>query len=1631
MYLPISAVRRVIPVIFVFLATCGYAQVLISEFMARNDNTLIDGNGDYSDWIELYNGDTNAVDLTGWFLSDDTNELQRWTFPATNIAAESYLVVFASGQEATDYVDSLGHLHTTFKLSGDSESVLLTRPDGTTVEHAVTDYPEQSDDVSYGFAQPADFATLIVEEQDAKAYFSKTQEPPTTWKTTGHDDSSWLSGHTGVGFEENGSVYTGLINLDVSGSFRETFSVYIRVPFDVDNPATISLLALRVKYDDGFVAYVNGTEVASANVPPSPTHQSQASGTHNGTEYEDFELTNPSAYLLAGENVLAIHALDYPAGTPDLFIMPILTGVTAGGDFETNSLQFLDTPTPGAGNVTGVDGYVDDTKFSVDRGFFTNAFEVAISCATEGASIYYSVDGDTPTDATGTLYTNPISITRTTVLRASAYKTGYQPSDVDTQTYLFIDEIVNQPATAPTPDWPEPYRPVGGPGATQQAIDYEMDPDVLNDARYSGLVDDALLDIPSISIVTDLEHLFDESSGIYMNPRQDGREWERPASVELLNPDGTEGFQANCGLRIRGGSSRAPDNPKHSFRMFFRSEYGDAKLNYALFGDEGADTYDKMDLRTGQNFSWNCQNRGQYATWLYDIFTRDVHRAMDQPYARGRYYHLYLNGVYWGLFQTDERPESNYGEAYFGGSDDDYDAVKSGDYMVMEATDGTIDAYSNLWAAVDAGVTGNADYFRVQGMNADGTRNSAYTRLLDVGNLIDYMIVVFFTADRDRPLGPPSPSPTQPRNLFAVYNRLEPDGFKFVPHDAEHSLEIQEGINHDRVNMTLAVQLDEWDRCSPWWIHDRLMANDEYKLRFADHIHKHFFNGGILTSAACTNTFLARAAEIEQAVIAESARWGDYHSPSSPRTKDDDWQTAVDWLVNNYFAASPQTRTEIVLDQFRGRGWYPGVEAPVFSRHGGSFDGSLSLTMTGAGQIYYTLDGSDPRELGTGSAIGTPYGGAVSLTRSTHVKARALSGSTWSALTEAIFTLDEPSPLRVTEIMYNGAVPTGVGTNYAGSDFEFIELRNTGTETIGLAGTEFSGGIYFEFADGDIATLGAGEYVLLVSDCDAFGTYYTNAAADCVAGEYRGRFYNPRGTLDNGGETLTFIDGLGRTIQQFTYDDWYDITDGEGFSLTLMDPTAETNTWSDSSAWRPSAYTGGTPGSGPVDFPAPGDLVINEALTHQDQDDPGDWIELYNTSTNTIGINGWYLSDDEDNLAKVQLTGLSSIASDSYLVLTEHDHFGDAVAGTNGFALSELGDGIYLSSAESGELTGYRLEVTFGAADRDVTFGRYTKSDANVDFTAQSAVTSGSSNAYPRVGPIVITELLYHPETNGFEFVELCNTASTNVALYDTARPTNTWKLEGAVEFTFPQGLSLAPGDYLVITETNAAAFTNACPVPDGVTVLGPYQGKLDNAGEDVTVTRPGEPEAVTGEVPYIVVELVEYDNEPPWPAEADTGGVSLVRVDTVLYGNDPINWTWGSSVTPGTATTVVFDADGDGMPDRWETSHFGGTSEDNGGAGDDWDGDGASNLDEWRAGTNPTNAASVFAVVALKLTPDCVISWLSESGKVYSLWSSTNSPAADSRIRSAISATPPLNTVTTSAGEAGCVFYRIAVERE
>ena len=519
---------------------------------------------------------------------------------------------------------------------------------------------------------------------------------------------------------------------------------------------------------------------------------------------------------------------------------------------------------------------------------------------------------------------------------------------MDTQTYLFLDDVIRQaPTGAAPPGWPASW------GAN--TVDYGMDPEIVNNPLYSGTIKNDMKTIPSFSIVMNLNDLFNSATGIYANPGQDGIGWERQCSLELINPDGSEGFQANAGIRIRGGFSRSTGNPKHAFRFFFRNEYGDAKLNYPLFGNNGASEFDKIDLRTFQNYSWSFQGDAQ-GIFMRDQFSRDAQLEMGHQAERGEYYHLYINGMYWGLFNTCERPEASYGETYYGGTEEDYDTIKTeaGPYTI-NATDGNMNAWTELFDLLQNGAADNATYQQVFGNNPDGTPNPSLPVYIDLENLIDYMILIFYTGNKDAPISNFLGN-TSPNNWYGLRNRLLSSrmGFKFFAHDSEHTL-LPGDINIDRTGPFPAGDGDLL-KSNPQWVFKQLTSNSEFRLKVADRIHKYFFNSGLLTPEQNRARLLRRKAQIDRAVVAESARWGD--AKRSPPLTRGNWESAVNSVLNSFLP----TRTGIVLTQLRNDGLYPAVTAPTFNQHGGNVNPGFSLTMSApAGQIYYTLDGSDPR----------------------------------------------------------------------------------------------------------------------------------------------------------------------------------------------------------------------------------------------------------------------------------------------------------------------------------------------------------------------------------------------------------------------------------------------------------------------------------------------------------------------------------------------------------------------------------------------------------------------------------------------------------------------------------------------
>ncbi len=437
------------------LSLCGLPMVasanpMINEFMADNDSTRADEDGDFSDWIEIRNPTGASINLNGWHLTDEADNLNKWRFPAVTIPAGGYVLVFASGK---DRATAGSELHANFKLSASGEYLALIDPDGLTIiQEFAPEYPAQSEDISYGLGLTVTAPVTYISDGDtASAHVPVIADAgdEADWMLQGFDDSGWLSGPTGVGYEASSSqTYTNLIGLDVKAEMNTiNESVWIRMPFTVTDPSAVLSLTLGMRYDDGFVAYINGTVIASANeedTPPMPWNAG-ADRDHSDSEaiyFVDFDASTHVSALTAGENILAIHGLNHGLRSSDMLITPKLHGgVDPGG--QVAELRYFTAPTPGTANSTGVLGMMDEVQCSSQRGFYDTPFALTLTSQVPDAQIRYTTDGTMPTSSHGSIYSSPLDITTTTVVRAAAFKSGYLDAEAVAHSFIFLDDVLD------------------------------------------------------------------------------------------------------------------------------------------------------------------------------------------------------------------------------------------------------------------------------------------------------------------------------------------------------------------------------------------------------------------------------------------------------------------------------------------------------------------------------------------------------------------------------------------------------------------------------------------------------------------------------------------------------------------------------------------------------------------------------------------------------------------------------------------------------------------------------------------------------------------------------------------------------------------------------------------------------------------------------------------------------------------------------------------------------------------------------------------------------------------------------------------------------------------------------------
>lgn len=637
-------------------------------------------------------------------------------------------------------------------------------------------------------------------------------------------------------------------------------------------------------------------------------------------------------------------------------------GVPPGGGAPV----FFQSTTPGSINsASAFPGVVKDTNFLTDRGFYTDPFSLVITSDTPGATIRYTLNGSKPSPSSGTIYTGPITISTTSTVRAIATFSDWLSTNIDTHTYLFIEDVVQQPTDPP--GWPSDWGFDSQVGQNV-ASDYEMDPRVVTNTNGLGLytVQEALRDIPTVAISMNQADITGGTGGVLTNPR--GR-FERECSIEYILPDGTTGFQEDCKIETQGNSSRTPNRmQKHSMRLTFTSEFGIPKLEYPLFPDSEVEEFNKLVLRACFTDSWalNTWSSSRYrpndSQYTRDVWMKESMTDMGHASGHGSFVHLYYNGLYFGVHDFTERIEDDWYANHLGGEKEDWGVHKD---LAVSTT-----RWNTMMGILNGSITDNAVYEQAKDY-------------IDLDNYIDYMLLHFYGDAEDWPA----------KNGYAGVNEISGDGkFRFQVWDQEIALD---KFSWNRYNSSSGAG-------APL---QRLRLNEEFRILFADRVHKHMFNGGELSESRSIARFMGLSNEIDKAIVAESARWGDtqdntpygntagtstnidadYYPPTINDpiyfTREQHWITERDVVTQHYIPIlHDESDSRSIVRELRARNLYPSLNAPIYSQHGGVVTSGHDLMVTAStGSIYYTLDGSDPRLVGGGinPAAGMLSGGAL------------------------------------------------------------------------------------------------------------------------------------------------------------------------------------------------------------------------------------------------------------------------------------------------------------------------------------------------------------------------------------------------------------------------------------------------------------------------------------------------------------------------------------------------------------------------------------------------------------------------------------------------------------------------------
>lgn len=523
---------------------------------------------------------------------------------------------------------------------------------------------------------------------------------------------------------------------------------------------------------------------------------------------------------------------------------------------------------------------IDRPSACPGRGIYDSPVEVALGRSVPNQVIHFTLDGSAPNTDSPIWDGEPIEIAPDTArggvrtLRMIGDDAG-RISREATHTYVFPAAVLDQPNDPP--GLPATW----GFGANTRPADFAMDRSALEGADDEAIA--AFSELPIVAITSADAEWWDSGTGIYMQPDRTGPEWERPMQIELFNHAAnaatSDGFRVTAGVKIQGNSSTEQwGSAKLSLRVAFRSEYGTGRLRYPLFPDFGSpvDEFENLILDAHYNNTWHHfepveRDRAQY---VRDQFTARMQLEVGSLAPRSLQVHLFINGLYWGLYDLHERPDASFAASHLGGDDGEWDVLRHSQSIVVAGDNS--DFVSLITTVRSADFTDDAEV-------------DAVRPLIDIDDLIDYMLVNFYVGNND----------WDEHNWYALRRRTASDGFRFVSWDAEHVLE--------DVDQNSSVIRNPG---GPTEIFGALLANDGFRAQLDARADELFGDGGPFSADVAAAIYTELTDELRGPILLEAARWGDNRRPGDPYLRSD-WDAERQALLDDYFPA----RTAIVRSQ--------------------------------------------------------------------------------------------------------------------------------------------------------------------------------------------------------------------------------------------------------------------------------------------------------------------------------------------------------------------------------------------------------------------------------------------------------------------------------------------------------------------------------------------------------------------------------------------------------------------------------------------------------------------------------------------------------------------------------------------